>query len=35
LAGLRQAEEAVEGLRREVEEKARVVSFDSMKSSKK
>jgi hypothetical protein len=29
---IRQAEEAVEGLRREVEEKVRVGSFDSMKS---
>jgi hypothetical protein len=35
LEGLRQAEEAVEGLRREVEEKARVDSFDSMRFSKK
>jgi hypothetical protein len=35
LAGIRQAEEAVEGLRREVEEKATVASFDSMKFSKK
>jgi hypothetical protein len=35
LADIRQVEEAVEGLRREVEEKARVASFDSMKSSKR
>jgi hypothetical protein len=35
LEGLRQAEEPVEGLRRSVEEKARVASFDSMKSNKK
>jgi hypothetical protein len=34
LEGLRQAEEAVEGIRREVEEKARDVSFDPMRSSK-
>jgi hypothetical protein len=33
--GLRQAEEAGEGLRREVEENARVASFDSVRFSKK
>jgi hypothetical protein len=33
LEGLRQVEE-VEGIRREAEEKARAVSFDSMRSSK-
>jgi hypothetical protein len=34
LEDLRQAEEAVEGIRQEVEEKARAVSFESMRSSK-
>jgi hypothetical protein len=33
--GIRQAEEAGEGLRREVEEKARVASFDSMRFNNK
>jgi hypothetical protein len=35
LEDIRQVEEAVEGLRREVEEKAKVASFDSMRISKK
>jgi hypothetical protein len=35
LEGICQEEEAGEGLRREIEEKVRVASFDSMKFNKK